>query len=131
MDWLSSFFYSCSNISSYKTEKSLDERINVSAKYLTKFPNKVPAIVNYTGSLELRNDLNRVQLVSRDMLATRFVEIVKEHYFTKKDKDKIKDTQFILSINENRRDTKTDRTFQYLYNKFKDEDGFLYVKISS
>lgn len=129
MNWLLSLIWPEPE-SSYKGEKEFEERNKLSTKALTKFPKKVPVIVDYMGPLELRNNLNRIQLVNRNMLATRFIEIVKNHYFKDNSDDDTEAKPLILFINGNRRDTRTDRTFEYLYDKFKDTDGFLYVKVN-
>jgi GABA(A) receptor-associated protein len=104
----------------YKTKKTLEDRKNESEIILNKYPDKIPIIINEC-SMELRDRVKRKMLLQKDIT-------VGQYLYTLRSKFNIKPEESVLVFVNGSFPTST-TLMNYLYDKYKDKDGFLYVSI--
>ncbi|KAF4655698.1 Gamma-aminobutyric acid receptor-associated protein-like 2 [Perkinsus olseni] len=128
--------------SCYRNKHSLEKRRNESRKILQKYPERIPVIAEKHERSELPDIEKQKFLVPGNMLCGEFKYIVHKSIFrpdTDSQPDESgEDTAMKHSSNETiyifvgkNVVPKTGETMNELYEKFKDEDGFLYVTYSS
>lgn len=105
-------------IKEFKNQK-LEFRIQTSDKILLKYKERVPIIADCKAGISI--DKNKY-IVPRDLTIGQFLYILKKRI-------NIEPTQSIFLICNNILLINTE-TIASIYNKFKDEDGFLYICIS-
>jgi GABA(A) receptor-associated protein len=104
----------------YKTKKTFEDRKNESEIILNKYPDKIPIIINEC-SMELRDRVKRKMLLQKDIT-------VGQYLYTLRSKFNIKPEESVLVFVNGSFPTST-TLMNYLYDKHKDKDGFLYVSI--
>ena len=100
-------------------EKSLKDRIEISNLIKLKYKNRIPIIVDCDDKLIL--DKNKY-IVPIDLSMTQFIYILKK-------KINIKENQAIFIICNNKLINISDN-IEYIYNREKSADGFLYLIVS-
>ena len=105
-------------IKEFKNQK-LEFRIQTSDKILLKYKERVPIIADCKQGININKNK---YIVPRDLTIGQFLYILKKRI-------NIEPTQSIFLISNNVLLINTD-TIATVYNKFKDEDGFLYICIS-
>lgn len=105
-------------ITDFRRQK-LEERIKISHKIMSKYPQRVPIIVDCKKDIDL--DKNKY-IVPKDLTVGQFMYILKKRI-------KINNKQSIFLLCNNILIINTE-LIKNLYNKHKDVDGFLYIIIS-
>lgn len=107
----------------FKTKNKFEDRIEESNKILKKYPLRVPIIVEKC-SKSLINDIDKNKyLVPNDLNMNQFVYIIRKR--VKLDKSQ----SIFLLVNNTICPSNT--PMGNIYNDYKDDDGFLYIKYSS
>ncbi len=115
--------------SEFKVDHSYETRKQESTRVIAKNPNKVPIILEKSYSSDVPDIDKHKYLMPQDATVAQFLYIVRERINTK-NKDTVDATKAIIlfvgshvpSMNENMKD---------LYNRYKDQDGFLYVSYAA
>jgi len=112
-----------SNAGTFKQEHSLEKRIEVSSKIRSKYPDRIPVIVEKS----LRSDAPPIDkkkfLVPQDISVGKFVYEIRKHMPALKAEDSI-----FLFVNDVLPPSAA--LVSTIYEKHKDEDGFLYITYS-
>lgn len=107
----------------FKEEKSIEKRKNESKTIITKYPGRIPIIVEKYKDNELPDIDKRKYLVPKDMTVSQFMFVIRK---------RIKlDPSQSLFITVNSVLVSSNATISEIYGDNKDEDGFLYVIYSS
>eukprot|EP01130_Rhizamoeba_saxonica_P001618 TRINITY_DN114_c0_g1_i1.p1 TRINITY_DN114_c0_g1~~TRINITY_DN114_c0_g1_i1.p1 ORF type:complete len:116 (-),score=18.93 TRINITY_DN114_c0_g1_i1:51-398(-) len=106
----------------FKAEFSLDKRIEVSGKIRSKYPDRVPVIVERAAGADLPQIEKRKFLVPKDINVGGFGFEIRKHLPTLDPKKSI-----FLFVND---DTlpPTAAYMHQIYERYHDEDGFLYIQ---
>tara|TARA_B100001123_G_C14887319_1_gene858441 strand:- start:142 stop:495 length:354 start_codon:yes stop_codon:yes gene_type:complete len=105
-------------------EKSFDQRIKESTNILTKYPDRVPIIVQKDHKCKNLNQIDKMKyLVPKDMTICQFTYIIRKRIHLNPS-----ETLFI-TINNKMITSRT--TISELYEMEKDNDGFIYIIYSS
>lgn len=108
--------------SKFKNEISLDDRKKESSKILNKFPDRIPIICETTDKI---THLDKYKfLVPCDFTISRFVSVIRKRL--KADQY----TGIFIYVNENILPPGNEYIHK-IYNEYKDEDGFLYIRYNS
>jgi GABA(A) receptor-associated protein len=119
-DKVETVLYKNLNWKDYKIKKTFEERVNESQAILKKYPNKIPVIINEC-SEELRERVNRKMLLQTDMTVSQYMHTLRTKF-------NIKAEESVLIFVNGTFPTST-TLMSYLYDKYKDKDGFLYVSV--
>ena len=107
----------------FKDSFSYENRCEESARIKNKYPHRVPIIVEKAKNCILSDPDKKKYLVPNDMNISQFIYIIRKRI-------KMKPEQAIfITINNCLPESNTQ--ICQIYNKHKDEDGFLYVVYSS
>lgn len=104
----------------YKLKKSFDERKYESETILKKYPDKVPVIINEC-SEEFRERVKRKMLLQKDMTVSQYMHSVRTKFNIRPEES------LLIFINGIMPTSST--LMSHVYNRHKDNDGFLYVSI--
>ena len=106
------------NETSFKESHSFEKRKNESEKILSKYPNRIPIIVE-RGSRNIEQISRKKYLVPNDLTMGQFIYVIR-------DRMKLEEHQSIyLFVNGSI--PNTSMTLIEIYDRYKDEDNFLYV----
>ena len=108
----------------FKQKHGLDDRKTASATVLTKFPTQIPCIIEVNETLKDLKVFNTKWCVRDDYTITALMMQIRERYIDITASDGI-----FIFVKNNTICRPTD-TLRNLYDKYKDEDGFLYMIIS-
>jgi GABA(A) receptor-associated protein len=103
----------------FKKQYPLYQRIQESQKVLYNYPDKVPVICEKDRRLQNCGIKKRKYLVSRDLTIGQFIFIIRNNVQMRHDMGLFLFTNGIIPSSSD--------TIEYIYNKFKDNDGFLYI----
>lgn len=106
--------------SNYKEYKTLEQRKNEAKTLLSKYPDKIPLIVNEC-SEEYKYKLKRKMLLPYDMTIGQLMFSIRSKFNINKDE--------ALLIFVGKTMPKSSILISELHKQYKDEDGFLYVSI--
>ena len=104
----------------YKIKRTFKERINESQIILKKYPEKVPVIINEC-SEDLKDKLKRKMLIQKDMTVAQYMQSLRIKFNINSEES------ILMFINGSLPTSST--LIGYLYEKNKDNDGFLYILI--
>lgn len=119
-DKVETVLYKNLNWKDYKLKKTFEERVNESQTILKKYPDKIPIIINEC-SEELRERVKRKMLLQTDMTVSQYIHTLRTKF-------NIKAEESVLIFVNGTFPTST-TLMSYLYDKYKDKDGFLYVSV--
>ncbi len=105
----------------FKKRYSLEKRQGNSKQVRQKYPNKVPIYLS-KGKLNrtMREYERKKFLVNQDMKLVVFINTIRKEY-------KLDNTQTLYIMVNDKEMVDTTLPFYILYNKYMDEDGFLYL----
>ena len=104
-------------------KKNLSERSQESSTIMIKYPGKIPVIVFPASSNLPKLDKNKF-LVSKDLTVGQFLYIIRKRI-------KLEATKALFMFTEKDTIPVTHDSISTIYSSYKNEDGFLYFKISS
>ena len=105
----------------FKTNFSFERREQESSKILTKYPNKIPVIVQRSERCKSIEDISKNKfLVPGDLTLAQFVYVIKKRINVGPEQ------AIYIFLNDKTLATPT-YTLSQLYNEFRDNDGFLYL----
>ena len=107
----------------FKQQNTLEERINESSRIIQKYRTRIPIIVEKSKGCSLCDIEKKKYLVPNEMTMSQFIYIIR-----KKINLKSHETLFV-TVNNCLPESNIQLTT--IYEKYKDEDGFLYVVYSS
>jgi GABA(A) receptor-associated protein len=119
-DKVETVLYKNLNWNDYKIKKTFEERLNESQAILKKYPNKIPVIINEC-SEELRERVKRKMLLQTDMTVSQYMHTLRTKFNIKPEE------AILIFVNETFPTSTT--LMSYLYDKYKDKDGFLYISV--
>ena len=119
-DKVETVLYKNLNWKDYKLKKTFEERINESQTILKKYPDKIPVIINEC-SEELRDRVKRKMLLQIDMTVSQYLHSLRTKFSIKPEES------VLIFVNGNLPTSTT--LMSYLYDKYKDKDGFLYISV--
>lgn len=105
--------------SNFKSTYSLEQRQEESQKVLTKYPDRLPVIVEKQTTATINNIDKTKYLVPSDLTMGQLIHIIRKRI-------KLKASEAIFVFVNNSIPC-TSNTIAQIYEKGKDEDGFLYV----
>jgi len=108
---------------SFKAEHSLEKRVEVSSKIKQKYPDRVPVIVERAAKSDAPLVEKKKFLVPTDITVGKFVYEIRKHMPSLKPEDSI-----FLFVNDVLPPSAA--LVSTIYEKHKDEDGFLYITYS-
>lgn len=109
----------------FKQRRSFSARLKESAKMRSKYPSKVPVIMErYTKEKNLPKSENTKFLISQGISMTQFSSVIRERMSL----SSLQSLYFMINQNTL---VSMSMTFGELYNLEKDKDGFLYVNYAS
>lgn len=106
-------------MNTFKEKYSFERRLEISNKFLSSYPNKIPIIVNIQNDIKISKNkfiFDKNQPLSSFIINLRKFLILKQ------------DEAIFIFIN-NILPSQTD-LISSLYNKYKDEDGFIYLTVT-
>lgn len=106
----------------FKKQFPLYKRLQESQKVLHNYPDKVPVICEKDRRLQNCGIKKRKYLVSRDLTISQFIFIIRNNIQMSSDRGLFLFTNGVIPSSSD--------TMEYIYNKFKDNDGFLYMNYS-
>jgi len=110
--------------SSFKQEHSLEKRTEVASKIRSKYPDRIPVIVEKSPKDNNAPPIDKKKfLVPQDITVGRFVHEIKRHMPKLKAEDAI-----FLFVHDKL--PPTSALMASVYEQSKDEDGFLYITYS-
>jgi GABA(A) receptor-associated protein len=123
MDYLLKKFRkkSTSNISYYKQQYPFEKRKNDSERILAKYPDRIPIIVERFGDNVPEIDRKKY-LVPDDLSMCNFMYVIRKRLKLEPEK--------ALYLFINSKIVTGTKNLTTIYNKYQDEDGFLYIKYS-
>jgi len=104
-------------------KRDLDDRQKESNKITSKFPDRIPAILNINENLEYVNSFKIKYLTPHDLTIAQFMYVIRKRC------NLDPTTALYLSINDNI--LASTNVIGDIYSQHKNEDGFLYVNVSS
>eukprot|EP00262_Sarcandra_glabra_P010120 TRINITY_DN25024_c0_g1_i1.p1 TRINITY_DN25024_c0_g1~~TRINITY_DN25024_c0_g1_i1.p1 ORF type:complete len:119 (+),score=15.97 TRINITY_DN25024_c0_g1_i1:74-430(+) len=110
-------------IQSFKEEFSFAERSDESKDIVSKYPDRVPVVVERFSKTDLPEMEKKKYLVPRDMSVGQFIHIISSRLHLSPGK-----ALFVFVKNTL---PQTTSVMDTVYESFKDEDGFLYMCYSS
>ena len=110
-------------MSGFKNIYTLEERMVESKKIMTKYPERYPVIVEKTGTCQLKAINKNKFLVCKDMTMSQFVFMIRKRIDL--------DPSQSLFVLVNNQIASGNVTMAQVYEKFKDEDGFIYMVYTS
>jgi len=110
-------------VGGFKREYDFEKRTEVAKKIRIKFPDRVPVILERTANSSLPPCTKRKFLLPQDLQLSKFVIEIRKHM---EDHDQKK--AIFLFVNDNL--PQTSAMVSEIYEKYQDEDGFLYLTYS-
>lgn len=113
-----------SNVSNFKDTQTFEERKSESSRVRAKYKNRIPIIVEKAA---ISNDIEQIDkkkyLVPTDLTVGQFIYVIRKRLRTMTSEKAL--FVFVGDIMP-----PTSENISVLYDKHKDEDGFLYVRYS-
>ena len=108
----------------YKKEKSLEERRKEYQKIIEEHPGKIGVICQKAPKSKIQEAEKSKYLINQEMNITNFTSLIRKRLNMDKE-----DALFFL-VN-GKKVLSGNETIQDIYDKYKDEDGFLYIAYAS
>ena len=109
-------------MTSFKDQFPLQKRIDEAKRILKKYPDRIPVIVEKTGKSDIPDIDKKKYLVPSDLTVAQFIYVIRKRISINADQ--------AIFIFVNNTLPVTSSIMLQIYNEYKDEDGFLYVKYS-
>lgn len=106
----------------FKADHSLEQRCQESERIVTKYPNRIPVIVEKVQGSTLPDIDKRKYLVPSDISVAQFMWIIRKRI------DLTSDKAIFLFVDKMVPNSST--PISTIYEQHKDEDGFLYIAYS-
>lgn len=111
-------------MSSYKNDTSETARMLKSRLLITKYPNSIPVILEKSPSDKVLSNINKTKYVMpKEMTVSNIIDILRKNM-----KDKINQYNSIYLICDENIMLSGSQSVDYLYNNYKNKDGFLYIQ---
>eukprot|EP00019_Armaparvus_languidus_P007124 CAMPEP_0168589594 /NCGR_PEP_ID=MMETSP0420-20121227/6096_1 /TAXON_ID=498008 /ORGANISM="Pessonella sp." /LENGTH=122 /DNA_ID=CAMNT_0008625153 /DNA_START=73 /DNA_END=441 /DNA_ORIENTATION=+ len=110
-------------MSTFKQEHALEKRIEVAKRILSKYSDRIPVIVEKAPKSDVPNIDKKKYLVPADITVGKFVYEIRKHM-------KLSPEKAIFLFVGNGVLPPTAALMSQIYDRFKDEDGFLYIVYS-
>lgn len=110
-------------MSEYKKNNSFEKRKDDAIRILKKYDDKIPVIINVAKNSKSELKIDKIKyLVPNDLTVGQFIYIIRKRI-------KIEPEKAIFMFFNNTL-APTSSLISYVYNQYKDDDGFLYSEIS-
>lgn len=109
-------------MTSFKKKFPLQKRIDEAARILKKYPDRVPVIVEKAEKSDITEIDKNKYLVPSDLTVAQFIYVIRKRLSINAD-------QAIFIFINNTLPVTSSMMLQ-IYNEYKDNDGFLYIKYS-
>ncbi|XP_068695975.1 gamma-aminobutyric acid receptor-associated protein-like 2 [Montipora capricornis] len=106
----------------FKEEHSLESRCHESAKIRSKYPDRIPVVVEKAPKSSIQDIDKRKFLVPSDLTVAQFMYIIRKRIQLPPEKAMFLFVNKVLPT--------TSSTMGAIYEEHKDEDGFLYIAYS-
>ena len=103
----------------FKSSKSLEDRISESNKIIEKYPDRIPIIVEKSADSNLKDIDKQKYLVPKELTFSQFLYIIRKRIHLNEAE--------ALFIFINNKLVPSNKSMNEVYDVDKDEDGFLYV----
>ena len=103
----------------FKSSKSLEDRISESKKIIEKYPDRIPIIVEKSADSNLKDIDKQKYLVPKELTFSQFLYIIRKRIHLNEAE--------ALFIFINNKLVPSNKSMNEVYDVDKDEDGFLYV----
>lgn len=107
----------------YKSRVSLDQRKSECKRIINKYPDRIPIIVSKCKNCKLSDIDKEKYLVPKDMNLGQFIYVIRKRI-------KLESSQALFIMVQNSLQP-SNKLIDEIYEKLKDEDGFLYIQYSS
>jgi len=107
----------------FKSEHPFEKRVETAQKIRTKYPNRIPVIVEKVEGSDVPEIEKKKFLVPDDITVGKLVYEIRKNMKLSADK-----AIFLFVGNTT---PSSSATMDFIYSKYRDEDGFLYVKYSN
>lgn len=110
----------------FKSQYSLNERIKESSRVINKYPDRLPVICEkstYSKNSNLLNVDKSKYLVPMDLTISQFLYVIRNRLKLS--------AEIAIFLFVGRTIPPSSALMSYIYNKYKDIDGFLYITYSS
>lgn len=108
--------------SDFKKQNDFDKRVQDAARIREKYPNRVPVICEKNLKSDIPDIDKNKYLVPSDLTLAQFAYVIRKRLKLKPE------TAIFLMVNNTTPSTATEMA--HLYEEFKSDDGFLYLKYS-
>lgn len=105
------------------SDSDFNFRLNESKRIMTKYPDRIPVIVNKSDRSNIQDIDKKKYLVPRDMYIGQFTYIIRKNI-------KLNESE-ALFVTINNSLVPTNSTMTEIYKNHQDNDGFLYIIYSS
>ncbi|KYR03022.1 MAP1-LC3 domain-containing protein [Tieghemostelium lacteum] len=113
---------------SFKNEYNLEKRKQLSAKIRNRYRDRIPIIVERAANSDIP-DLNKKKyLAQSEMTLEKFITEIRKH-FSEETKTNVSKVALFLFVNKSNLPPSS-TLISTIYEKYKDEDGFLYITYS-
>ena len=109
-------------MNTFKKEVSFEERLYQSSSIMEKYSNRLPVIIQKDNKLNTPDIDKNKYLVPNELKVSQLI-------FTIRHRIKLDKNQAIFLFNDNTI-LKSSDSISYIYDTYKDEDGFLYINYS-
>jgi GABA(A) receptor-associated protein len=108
---------------SFKNKYSFEERKAHSSDVIVKYPDRLPIVMQRSINDKILGDMDKIKyLVPTSLTITEFMIILRKRL------NVTPHTAIYLYNPDNKIILSSSNTIEYLYNKYKNEDGFLYIE---
>jgi hypothetical protein len=113
-----------STISSYRNSTSESARILKSRLLVTKYPNNIPVILEKSSTDKILPDITKTKyIMPKDMTVSNIIQILRTNM-----KGSVNEYSGIYLICDENIMLSGAQSVEYLYNNYKNKDGFLYIQ---
>ncbi len=113
-----------SDIVSYKNSTNESARILKSKILLKKYPNSVPVILEKNENDKILPNINKTKyIMPKDMTVSNIIQILKSNM-----NETMTEHSAIYLLCEDNVMLSGSQSVEYIYNNYKNKDGFLYIK---
>ena len=108
---------------SFRNNYSFEDRKAHSSDVIVRYPDRLPIVMERSRSDKILGDMDKIKyLVPTNLTITEFMVILRKRL------NITSDTAIYLYNPDNKIILSGSNTIEYLYNKYKNEDGFLYIE---
>ncbi|EDQ87163.1 uncharacterized protein MONBRDRAFT_38111 [Monosiga brevicollis MX1] len=119
-----------SKSTAFKAQHAFETRLRESEKILQKYPDKVPVIIEPAKRCTLSEIDKKKYLVPEDLTVAQFQFVIRKRMNIKPDKAVYIAAEVTEGLTVKHEMLMTTQAMSVIYEHYKDEDGFLYLKYS-